>query len=523
MMKLAWLAVAAIGCGGVPDPEAPVVQRPNFAGDTRPAAPVPIRRALGGGAAQVLYLNFDGVALTQAFNDNAPGNQSQIAGTTVPAFAPPPGAKFTRQQGIDAITDRLRGYYHPFNVQVTTTRPTSGDYTMIAVGGGHAIAGEPQGVGGVSPLDCTNANLDNVVFDFSDDQTPDFGGLPQIAITAAHESGHSFGLEHTDNPLDIMYSVAMPSTTIQNLFVAKFTTGNYSSFNAGGSETGPSCGRANPLDNAAILNTTVGANPNPGDLQAPSLSFTYPIVPQVNPSFPVRFTATDDTKVVRLELYKNAELIAVLTTPPYQANLSVASGEIFDLTVDAIDPNANRATLTRGFTADSVNPTGCPDNTCSGGLTCKDGLCKKAIGDTCTNAIQCTTNLCKKPVGTTASICTVTCTAAKPCPMGYACGSDSLCAVSMAPTTKMNGEACTMPSDCTSGRCQDVCVAACDDSTSCAPGELCIVVGGGTGCVPGPSPMPKSSGGCSAAPGRPSLPLVVLLFAAPLLRRRRVN
>src|SRR5437899_1051964 len=108
-MKLAWFAVAvACGCGGVPDPEAPVVQRPTFAGDTRPAAPVPLRRALGSGTPQVLFLNFDGVKLTQAFNDNAPGDQSEIAGTTVPSFAPPPGAKFTRQQGIDAVADRVR-------------------------------------------------------------------------------------------------------------------------------------------------------------------------------------------------------------------------------------------------------------------------------------------------------------------------------------------------------------------------------------------------------------------------------
>src|SRR6185436_7475040 len=171
--------------------------------DSRRSAPEP--QASG---ANILYLNFDGVIFSSN-TDFAPGNDSEItSGNTVVVsfFALPANVRFILQQGKDSVTDRLRGFYKPFDVQIVTSRPGSGNYTMIAVGGRNTLIPGLTGAAGVSPLDCDHSNPNNVVYDFSDEQPPDYGGLPGIAITAAHESGHSYSLEHTDNPADIMYS-----------------------------------------------------------------------------------------------------------------------------------------------------------------------------------------------------------------------------------------------------------------------------------------------------------------------------
>src|SRR5262245_61504207 len=95
-------------------------------------APAPEPNASG---ANVLYLNYD--AVTLGYNtDDAPSNTSEITGgntVNVPPFALWPGAKVTLQQAKDAVTDRLRWFYKPWDIQVVTTRPSTGNYTMIAV------------------------------------------------------------------------------------------------------------------------------------------------------------------------------------------------------------------------------------------------------------------------------------------------------------------------------------------------------------------------------------------------------
>jgi hypothetical protein len=442
----------------------------------------------------------------------------------VPAFTTVNAPQVTRQQAIDAVVDRVRTFYDRFNVSVVTTRPSSGDYTMVAVGGSHTVAGQPTGVAGVSPLDCTNSNLDNVVFDFSEDQIPMFGGVVAVAITAAHESGHAFGLEHTDNPADIMYSVAMSNQTIDNLFNISFTTGDYSSYNAGDGTPGmPMCGRSNPVDNAAILDTNVGANSNPGDTTPPGIGFTFPILSQVPTTIPLQFTASDNVGVVRLELYKDLELIAVLTTPPYQTTITANDGDAFYLTIESIDANANRSSLTRPFLVSASMGALCPSGTCTDGKTCKEGICRVGLGAPCTQTIDCTTDNCKAPTGSTTKICTQSCSAAHACPAGFTCGSDLVCA----PTPlKKNGDMCAAGTECMSGLCGGgVCVPACDATGACVLPLVCQAVDGGMGCVlaqdstPSPTTQPMGSSGCDAAPGAHPSPLV-FLWLAPLVARR---
>ena len=108
-----------------------------------------------------------------------------------------------------------------------------------------------------------------MAFDFSDDLTPDFGGIPEIAIDAAHESGHSFGLEHTDNPLDIMYSVATPDLDHRRPLPTRASPPETTRPTTPPARSASRCpGRGTALDNVRCSTTALGANPNPGDTQA---------------------------------------------------------------------------------------------------------------------------------------------------------------------------------------------------------------------------------------------------------------
>jgi hypothetical protein len=497
---------------------APTFRRAALHNDVRFGRGAPPAPAPDFSGNNVLFLNFDGVVLDYGDPDDARANISGMGDVVVPSFKLWTGAKVTRQQAIDSIVDRVRGYFKPFDLQIVTTRPASGNYTMVAFGGRNTIIPGLSGAAGVALLDCDGNLLNNVVYDFTEEQPPDYGGLPAIAITAAHETGHSYGLEHNINSDDVMYSVADPQTTIEKLFNARFATGNYSNFNGGG-EVG-SCGRPDPLDNPALLTAVLGVNPTPGDTSPPSVDFPFPMLQQVPTQFPIRVTAMDNDKVQRVEVYKNAELVAVLSSSPYQTNIEAADGESFYLTVEAIDPSANHKTVTRAFLAEAVTPPLCPEDTCTGGRICKAGICRNPIGTECTVAQQCE-YMCKKPAGGPDMICTNTCNGARPCPTGFACGSDSLCTPSSGPPPKLLGEACGAAEECESMRCSDTCVPACTGGTGCADGLSCIVVTGGEGCVM-PTAMPEDKGcAMTARPTPPPLGILLLLGFAFARRPRR--
>jgi MYXO-CTERM domain-containing protein len=103
--------------------------------------------------------------------------------------------------------------YLPYNVDIVSTRPTAGRYSMMMIGGTATLVGSGGGVVGIAPLDCGNSNESNVGFAFSaslvqsnrTSQASADRALREIALTAAHEAGHAYGLEHVNNTADIMY------------------------------------------------------------------------------------------------------------------------------------------------------------------------------------------------------------------------------------------------------------------------------------------------------------------------------
>ncbi|MFL5319364.1 MAG: zinc-dependent metalloprotease family protein [Myxococcaceae bacterium] len=144
---------------------------------------------------QVVFVNFGGPTVCDNATDYAPHNKSNIM---CPFFGVCGKCKdFAAYAGSDkaAIVSTLKGYYSAYDVQVVTSRPSSGPYTMVVVSptfGPHH---------GVAALDCGNHNRNGVAFVLRTADsfyTSIAGGnrAKGIAKAAAHELGHSFGLGH---------------------------------------------------------------------------------------------------------------------------------------------------------------------------------------------------------------------------------------------------------------------------------------------------------------------------------------
>ncbi|HEX4458688.1 MAG TPA: Ig-like domain-containing protein, partial [Polyangia bacterium] len=317
-----------------------------------------------------LWLDFEGAGVVEAANDDSSAMpvQSRLAPTSavVPPFDSAPIApQVTRDQAIAAVVDRVRTLLKPFAVAVVTTRPPYAPYTRILIGGTQTAIGLSSIEAGLAEIDCDNTIDDDVAFDFAAEQTPDYGGVVGIANVAAHEAGHTFGLEHVTTPTDVMYAAATPDLTLPQLFSLSFAGGAYTSY--GGAATSL-CGN-DPADEVALLDCNVGAaiedggdgadggvdGGAAGDTTPPTLDWPA-TTGEVPTSFAVNVSASDDVGVTRVEFYKNLELVAAVTTPPYTATITAASSEQFYVTVEAIDDAANRETVTRAFAAEAVTP-----------------------------------------------------------------------------------------------------------------------------------------------------------------------
>lgn len=137
-MKLALaglLVMAACGGGGTATPDA------SAQATVDAAAPRP----------SVVYLAVDGVTLT-AGSDDAIANTSSLGSGTVVPYA----NTADHATAVAALLAEVQGVLAPYNLVVTTTRPTSGAYRMIVVTDSDTSAlGIPAPLGANIALGCT--------------------------------------------------------------------------------------------------------------------------------------------------------------------------------------------------------------------------------------------------------------------------------------------------------------------------------------------------------------------------------
>ncbi len=160
-----------------------------------------------GGAPKVLFVNMDGAMMRGGSCNNAPANCSNIvqspcsAGTAFPAYTGTP-----EQRAL--LIKILKRYYIEFNISVVTTRPTTGNYSMVMVGGTPSDVCYPTDQAlGVALLDPANMTENDVTFAFAAASQND---PSTVALTIAQEHAHAYGLEHTNDMYDLLYPVALP-------------------------------------------------------------------------------------------------------------------------------------------------------------------------------------------------------------------------------------------------------------------------------------------------------------------------
>jgi hypothetical protein len=143
-----------------------------------------------------VYLAFEGATLTLAATDSTQNHAAWIGVTTanVPPFHPDLTDRATEiQKIVDGVRSRLAGT----PITVVTTRPASGPYVMIVLGGTNSIVGSSYTYA-TSDHDCGDTVKNDVGW-VSD--TPSLSYVPDLVIGTI---GWGLGLQGTNDPTDCM-------------------------------------------------------------------------------------------------------------------------------------------------------------------------------------------------------------------------------------------------------------------------------------------------------------------------------
>ncbi len=395
---------------------------PDCLQDSEPVAPqaVGLRR---------VFLNFEGVTLTSTTStqvDDATSNRTWMINTvvnpgstlTIPPFNPNElgslSGATSRQQIIDYTVDKMREYHTPYNIEFTTTRPTSGTYHMVVFGGTcGGVVGD--NCAGIAPLDCADLSPSNIVFAF-----PSGLRAVDLATTATQEMAHAFGLTHTLDSTDFMY----PS--IQDSLPTHYGAGAVPGQDQGG------CGVGNFQDSHAKLLSIVGF---PGqDGTPPSVLITEPANGTVvKLGDPVTANISDANAIAKVELLLNNQVVLTKTSPPYdfQVPPTAPLGQVI-LDVRATDASGNAAASRVTVYIGTGTEEPCQNGQCADGFTCAEMLCypdepvnSGALGDLCVANEDCDSSVCAS--ANEEQRCSQSCNADNLCPEGFECLSDTAC------------------------------------------------------------------------------------------------
>lgn len=150
-----------------------------------------------------IFLSFEGVTLTRATSDAMLNNFAAVDASrttaTIPAWK---AAALSRDMMIRTVTCTVREVLLPFDVKIVTTRPASGNYEMVVIGGGPADLGYNIGTSSAISLigvpDCAHSNLRDVgwVAEF-----PAGGGSMSISLSPLETANSALAIVGIENGL----------------------------------------------------------------------------------------------------------------------------------------------------------------------------------------------------------------------------------------------------------------------------------------------------------------------------------
>lgn len=366
--------------------------------------------ASSAGFSNVIYLNNckpNGCQVTPASINDSRANPPRSTIPDQPSVVQP----FAYSDATwNQVVDCVRKTYAPFDVEIVTTRPTSGDYHMAIVAGRPQDVQMQSGVGGVSPYTC--GYISNAIsYSFANVYG---GNVDDICWTVAQETAHSWGLDHKfDNRDPMTYLESGPSRkAFQNSMGA---CGEYEA-------RGCQCGGTQMNSFTEILQTFGGSTPTP-----PQVAITAPTEGQiVTAEFPIRANIMDDISINKAELYIDNQLVSTRTSAPYVWNAPATLGQgRHKVKVVGYDISNTTTTVEVNVVLGMActKPADCDSDT----DTCVDGRCvpgsgvQGGLGSTCADNTQCASGNCASDAEMN-RYCVEECDpVANACPSGFDC------------------------------------------------------------------------------------------------------
>ncbi len=314
-----------------------------------------------GGAVQpdpwIIFVNFDGATLTAGM-DSAQNDVTQIF-ELAGEFAP-----YGDGDKRGAVVQAVMADWAAYNMEVVDERPTTGEYVMNMTGPTNPFGG---GVLGIAPVDCFNMQThSNITYAFH--SVNDMFSAPITATTIGQEVAHSFGLEHVDEPADIM-----------------------NPFNAGGDPTfidqcipivgGATCAAQHTancpdgLQQNAHQELLAMFGPAVVDTDPPVVLITAPfdgMEYEAGSNFQVLVSIVDDSTVVSAQLYNNGQAVMLDTSEPWGWAINNVSEGEYTLEVTAIDEVGNEG-MSAPITITVVSPAGETEGETEGSAADGDG------------------------------------------------------------------------------------------------------------------------------------------------------
>jgi len=371
---------------------------------------------LAAGAQRTIYLNRNGgtYQFTNAATNSATNvSNSNIIGHSGTATIAPLGTGFNWPMIVACVTED----YKKYNIRVTETEPTSGDYVEAVVGGdGTELGFGPNQLFGIASADnFCGLTERGIAFSFSEThrQVPDQD--EELCATISHEVGHLLGLEHETLAPDVMSYVLVSETTSKSFVDQASQCGTTPQQPMACSCGGSSTNSAARLTNFLGLRSTETVPPTLA-VQDPTDRLVLP------PSFIVTSTATDNEAMSDVTVLIDGIAVGSDAEPEgdtYKITVSgIAEGD-HALEVVARDQAGNTASKQLAITVKKLGI----GETCVDNAACEGNLCaNSASGNFCTQVCEVSNDTCPDGFDCTAVGATAVCVAS---PDGGGCGCSS--------------------------------------------------------------------------------------------------